>query len=479
MGAVKGSLLQLDPKLQETLRLVHAHQRGVLDPEFLAQGAGKYVPPSFSSTSSFASCRSSVVVSSCFLRCLFIFEKLLGQAGISCGILQGSMSVEQRKAVLQDFEEGRIEVLLLSQYCGAEGITLTSSSRLILTDVGLSPSMAEQVMARLHRLGQEKEVLVSRLCAATSIEDFLIHDLLPQKLKVISDSFLATGSAGGGVKEEREEYEDEDEEGEERGGWVGRRDETLEDALGVLEAMEEHSGEGVGARARKVQSIAQGVAQYWLGGSVGEFKVENIGDDECHNMSAETKLTPLSVRNSAVGKMFMMDAVDSKHGLLQDDPALKSVEPALVSISSAECKVDELEIDDQVVVEQGRQDLVVETRAKGDVMEASIVQLGVPYELCTADNSFILAGGVGGARVEDAVKNRERHEQEEIKTSPGPLPPQQHCANPISLEQSNNKCKVKAPLMRVLTIDLSNDTDDSDPECNSDNEAPMHDIKEG
>ena len=154
MGQVKGPLLEQDPKLQETLRLVVAHQQGRLDPDFIAKGAQQSCssPSSSSSSSSTSasssassSCGRTAVVSSCFLRCLYLFEKLLRQVGISSGILEGSMSVDQRKDVLQDFEDGRVDVLLLSQYCGAEGITLTSSSRMILTDVGLSPSMAEQV----------------------------------------------------------------------------------------------------------------------------------------------------------------------------------------------------------------------------------------------------------------------------------------------------------------------------------------------
>ena len=147
MGQVKGPLLEQDPKLQETLRLVVAHQQGRLDPDFIAKGAQQSCssPSSSSSSSASSSCGRTAVVSSCFLRCLYLFEKLLRQVGISSGILEGSMSVDQRKDVLQDFEDGRVDVLLLSQYCGAEGITLTSSSRMILTDVGLSPSMAEQV----------------------------------------------------------------------------------------------------------------------------------------------------------------------------------------------------------------------------------------------------------------------------------------------------------------------------------------------
>jgi superfamily II DNA/RNA helicase len=88
------------PKLQETLRLVKAHREGRISDGMRGLGASDISPEA----------SRSVVVSSCFLRCLYLLEKLLGEVGISCGILEGKLSVDQRKAVLQDFEEGRIQV---------------------------------------------------------------------------------------------------------------------------------------------------------------------------------------------------------------------------------------------------------------------------------------------------------------------------------------------------------------------------------
>jgi hypothetical protein len=259
MAAVKIEFLNQDPKLQETLRLVKAHMEGRVDSSLQMNGATCCPSPVSSSTADSPpkvqppAVARTVVVSSCFLRCLYLFRKILAGAGISSGILQGSLSVDQRKVVLQDFEEGRIQVLLLSQNCGAEGITLTSSSRMILTDVGLSPSMADQVIARVHRLGQENEVHVSRLCVASSIEDFLIHELLPQKNKLIQEKFMAT------------EVVDKDDEMEGRTGGTddsGENEGALDDLLGALQGLEEDIG-GKETEAPVVSSIAGGVASYW------------------------------------------------------------------------------------------------------------------------------------------------------------------------------------------------------------------------
>lgn len=195
-------------------------------------------------------------------------------------------------------------------------------------------------MARVHRLGQEREVHVSRLCAATSIEDFLIHDLLPQKLKVIQENFLATGSAGEAgeaVKEEREgvkeekieeeaveeevdeiENEDENEDEDEKGDWAERAA-ALEDALGVLEALETTAEGGKAINgATKVQSIAQGVAQYW-GGQGGSFSGGASGISDQDGLKVE----PKQEKDYKMGGNVPVTAAelgDSKEHVLKREP---------------------------------------------------------------------------------------------------------------------------------------------------------------
>ena len=275
LAEIKHDLVKRDPKMMETLRLVKNHLNAVEDSEKTVENSSDCSNTKVASSSPQfpgfhvlstvcndmpASSSMPVVVSSCFLRCLYIFRKLLEDAGISFGIMEGCMSVEERKAVLQDFENGSISVLLLSQYCGAEGITLTSSCRLILTDVGLSPSMASQVMARVHRLGQTREVHVTKLCAESSIEDFLIHDLLPQKNQVIQDKFMASNL---------------------NDNTDGQHGLDNDIALNLVEVVDGNVEEII--TAPQVESIAAGVSRYWQLGPCAHL----IKSDEKKDLAAE------------------------------------------------------------------------------------------------------------------------------------------------------------------------------------------------
>ena len=82
--------------------------------------------------------------------------------------------------MIDRFNASEIDVLLLSAGCGKEGITLTHGNHLLMLDQDLTPHLEDQVKGRLHRLGQTRQVTVHRLFTDRSIEDFLIHNLLPQ-----------------------------------------------------------------------------------------------------------------------------------------------------------------------------------------------------------------------------------------------------------------------------------------------------------
>jgi SNF2 family DNA or RNA helicase len=57
----------------------------------------------------------------------------------------------------------QVAVFLLSLKAGAAGLTLTAASRVFLLEPGLDPAIEQQAVARVHRIGQEREVLITRL----------------------------------------------------------------------------------------------------------------------------------------------------------------------------------------------------------------------------------------------------------------------------------------------------------------------------
>ena len=83
--------------------------------------------------------------------------------------------------MINDFQRGRFDVLLLSQACGKEGITLTASNRMVVMDVNQLASQLSQVTARIHRISQVRACHVVRLATRHTIEHFFLESLLPEK----------------------------------------------------------------------------------------------------------------------------------------------------------------------------------------------------------------------------------------------------------------------------------------------------------
>jgi SNF2 family DNA or RNA helicase len=64
----------------------------------------------------------------------------------------------------------QVRVFLLSLRAGAAGLTLTAASRVFLLEPGLDPAIEQQAVARVHRIGQEREVVITRLLVQGSVE---------------------------------------------------------------------------------------------------------------------------------------------------------------------------------------------------------------------------------------------------------------------------------------------------------------------
>ncbi|KAL0235332.1 hypothetical protein GEMRC1_001914 [Eukaryota sp. GEM-RC1] len=59
--------------------------------------------------------------------------------------------------------DSKPRVLILTTACGSEGLTLIGADRVIIADLGLSPSEDSQAIGRVHRIGQLRDVIAYRL----------------------------------------------------------------------------------------------------------------------------------------------------------------------------------------------------------------------------------------------------------------------------------------------------------------------------
>ena len=116
------------------------------------------------------------VVFSQFTSFLSLIEPALSRANIKYLRMDGSMAQKARAAVLQEFTETKgFTVLLLSLRAGGVGLNLTSAGRVFMMDPWWSFAVEAQAIDRVHRMGQEDEVVVKRFVVKGSVEERMLR----------------------------------------------------------------------------------------------------------------------------------------------------------------------------------------------------------------------------------------------------------------------------------------------------------------
>ncbi|KAI5951962.1 RAD5 [Candida jiufengensis] len=110
----------------------------------------------------------------------------------------GRLNMNDRSKLLNSFNEslsnGKIAILLLSLKAGGVGLNLTTASRAFMMDPWWSPSIEDQAIDRIHRIGQNETVKVVRFIMENSIET---------KMLKIQERKKQIGEAVGVEEEER------------------------------------------------------------------------------------------------------------------------------------------------------------------------------------------------------------------------------------------------------------------------------------
>lgn len=116
------------------------------------------------------------VVFSQFTSFLSLIEPALTQANVKFLRLDGSMAQRARAAVLTEFTERKgFLVLLISLRAGGVGLNLTSAGRVFMMDPWWSFAVEAQAIDRVHRLGQEDQVIVKRFVVKESVEERMLR----------------------------------------------------------------------------------------------------------------------------------------------------------------------------------------------------------------------------------------------------------------------------------------------------------------
>jgi len=86
-----------------------------------------------------------------------IYEKLKN-LDIRAELFTGSQNSKQREQILKDFEQKKIQIVILTYGAGGLGLNLAFCSTAILIDKPWSPALIKQAEDRLHRIGQKNSV---------------------------------------------------------------------------------------------------------------------------------------------------------------------------------------------------------------------------------------------------------------------------------------------------------------------------------
>lgn len=131
------------------------------------------------------------LVFSQFTRFLGKIRNRLAAEGLTCCYLDGHTL--GRRQVVAAFEAGAAPVFLISLKAGGTGLNLTQADHCFLLDPWWNPAIEAQAIARIHRIGQSREVNVCRLIARDTVEEKM--RLLQGRKGQLFDSVLDGGRA--------------------------------------------------------------------------------------------------------------------------------------------------------------------------------------------------------------------------------------------------------------------------------------------
>jgi len=118
--------------------------------------------------------------------------------GRAFGPITGDVPAAQRQAIVDQFAAADGHAVLLAQVqAGGTGLNIQAASVVILCEPQVKPSLEDQAIARLHRMGQTRSVQAHRLLVADSVDQRMV-EMLAAKARLFDDyarrSDIADGS---------------------------------------------------------------------------------------------------------------------------------------------------------------------------------------------------------------------------------------------------------------------------------------------
>jgi SNF2 family DNA or RNA helicase len=131
-----------------------------------------------------------ILLFSQFTSMLALIEQELTRHGINYAKLTGQ--TQDRSTPIDQFQNGRVPLFLISLKAGGTGLNLTAADTVIHYDPWWNPAVENQATDRAHRIGQQKRVFVYKLLTEGTVEAKIMN-LQKQKAElvagILSESF--------------------------------------------------------------------------------------------------------------------------------------------------------------------------------------------------------------------------------------------------------------------------------------------------
>jgi SNF2 family DNA or RNA helicase len=124
-----------------------------------------------------------------FTKHLTLIRKMLNEKGLSYQYLDGATPVKKREEIIQDFQNGKSDLFLISLKAGGSGLNLTAADYVIHMDPWWNPAVEDQASDRAHRIGQKRPVTIYRLIAENTIEEKIVK--MHHEKRDLADKLLA------------------------------------------------------------------------------------------------------------------------------------------------------------------------------------------------------------------------------------------------------------------------------------------------
>lgn len=113
-----------------------------------------------------------VVVFTAYRQTLALLEEALGAAGVPAAVYHGALSRTEKEGAVTAFRD-EVPVLLTTEAAG-EGRNLQFCHVMVNMDLPWNPMRIEQRLGRLHRIGQESDVVLTNLVGRGTIEEHIL-----------------------------------------------------------------------------------------------------------------------------------------------------------------------------------------------------------------------------------------------------------------------------------------------------------------